>query len=136
MRLMMVCSAGDSSIGGCHRGGRLQDPPYHVVATNFSDHCFDLYDGTSKQAIGGTFVPIWTDAAEPHIPRRPLVGHHDHIRLDHGAFRTFLAYLICTARHQRHNVTFYGRTAVATGRGQMHIWRGVRMRFNPEALRM
>src|SRR5918997_4755165 len=57
-------------------------------------------------------------------PDRPIVGHHSHAHLDHGALQTFVAHLTCTARHQRRNMTFYHRTAVTTGTGQLHlVWR-------------
>src|SRR6266853_6089719 len=54
----------------------------------------------------------------------PIVGHHDHAHLDHGALKTFVAHLIRAARHQRRNVTFHHWAAVATGTGQMNlVWR-------------
>ena len=52
---------------------------------------------------------------------RPIVGHHGHAHLDHGALKTFVAHLIYAARHQCRNVPFYHRAAVATGAGQMHL---------------
>jgi hypothetical protein len=49
------------------------------------------------------------------------VGHHGHAHLDHGALKTFVAHLMRPARHQRRNVTFYDRTTIAAGTGQMHL---------------
>lgn len=37
---------------------------------------------------------------------RPVVGHHGHAHLEHGALQTFVAYLMRTACHQGRNVTF------------------------------
>ena len=48
---------------------------------------------------------------------RPIVGYHDHAQLDHGALQPFVADLIRTARHQRRNVPFDHRAAVATDTG-------------------
>ena len=52
---------------------------------------------------------------------RPIVGHHGHAHLDHGALQPFVAYVIRAARHQRRNVPFDHRAALATGAGQVHV---------------
>jgi hypothetical protein len=55
---------------------------------------------------------------------RPMVSHHSHAHLDHSALKTFVAHLMCPARHQRRNMPFDHRAAVAIGTGQMHlVWR-------------
>ncbi len=53
-----------------------------------------------------------------------IVGHHRHAHLDDGALKTFVAHLARSTRHQRRDVTFDDRTAVATGTGQVDLMWG------------
>ena len=54
----------------------------------------------------------------------PVMSHHRHSLLPHGAWMTFVTSLAGAACQQAGDVTFHHWAALATGTGQLHVVRG------------
>ena len=52
---------------------------------------------------------------------RAVMGYHRHSQLHYGALKAFITYLSCAAREQTGDVTFHNWSAVATGKGEVHL---------------
>ena len=52
---------------------------------------------------------------------RAVMGYHRHSQLHSGALKAFITDLSCATREQTGDVTFHDWSAVATGKGEVHL---------------